>query len=210
MDQGWSGPPFDPLVLADMLKLEVVPRYDVPEARTVPAGRSSVYIEFNPNRPRARVRFSLAHEIAHSLFPDCSKTMRHRLSRPEATADEWQLEALCNIAAAEFLMPLGSLRPPTRGDLSIDHLLELRTKFQVSTEAVFIRVAHVSTEPCAVFCESCNKPATKEGGYRLDYVIGSTGWHQALLSGSSVPSSSLVNDCSAVGYTAKGDERGVR
>jgi len=57
IDQGWSGPPFDPLVLADMLKLEVVPRDDVPEARTVPAGRSSVYIEFNPNRPRLGFAF---------------------------------------------------------------------------------------------------------------------------------------------------------
>ena len=48
IDRGWVGPPFDPVVLADMLKLDVVPRADVPEARTVPVGRSSVYIEFNP------------------------------------------------------------------------------------------------------------------------------------------------------------------
>ena len=26
-------------------------------------------IEFNPTRPRGRLRFSLAHEIAHTLFP---------------------------------------------------------------------------------------------------------------------------------------------
>jgi hypothetical protein len=115
IDQGWVGPPFDPLVLADMLKLEVVPRADVPEARTVPMGRSSVYIEFNPNRPQSRVRFSIAHEIAHTLFPDCAKTMRHRLAQRDANGDEWQLEALCNIAAAEFLMPMGSLQFPRTG-----------------------------------------------------------------------------------------------
>ena len=206
IDQGWAGPPFDPLALADMLKLDVVPRADVPEARTVPVGRSSVCIEFNPNRPPARLRFSLAHEIAHTLFPDCAKTMRHRLIRHDASADEWQLEALCNIAAAEFLMPLGSLRSPSRNELSVNHLLELRAKYQVSSEAIFIRVAHVSTEPCAVFCASRPEAVPEERRYRLDYVISSPSWHQKLAIGSWLPTSSVVTDCHAVGYTAKGDE----
>jgi hypothetical protein len=101
LDKGWSGPPFDPFALADLLRLEVVPRGDVQEARTVAAGQSNLRIEFNPNRPRHRVRFSVAHEIAHSLFPDCAKSMRYRAVHHEPTSDEWQLEALCNIAAAE-------------------------------------------------------------------------------------------------------------
>jgi O-acetyl-ADP-ribose deacetylase (regulator of RNase III) len=189
-----------------MLKLKVVPRADVPEARTVPVGRSSVCIEFNPNRPQARVRFSLAHEVAHTLFPDCARTMRHRLTRLDATADEWQLEALCNIAAAEFLMPLGSLRSPTRTELSVNHLLELRAKYQVSSEAIFIRVARVSAEPCAVFCASRPEAVTEERRYRLDYTIGSPAWHQNLTSGSWLPTSSVVAGCGVVGYTAKGDE----
>jgi hypothetical protein len=206
IDRGWVGPPFDPLVLADMLKLEVVPRADVPEARTVPLGRSSVYIEFNPNRPRSRVRFSIAHEIAHTLFPDCAKTMRHRLAQRYASGDEWQLEALCNIAAAEFLMPMGSLPSPTHRELSVNHLLELRAQYQVSSEAIFIRAIHVSAEPCAVFCASRPESVTEERRYRLDYVIGSSAWHQKLTSGSWLPTTSVVTDCTAVGYTAKGDE----
>jgi hypothetical protein len=102
MDQGWTGPPFDPLSLADFLKLDIVPRDDVPDARTVPVDRSRLRIEFNPNRPRARIRYSVAHEIAHTLFPDCSKTIRHRGIHRDTTTDEWQLEALCNIAARSF------------------------------------------------------------------------------------------------------------
>jgi hypothetical protein len=63
------GPPFDPLVLADTLKLEIIPRADVPEARTVPMGRSSVYIEFNPNRP----------SVASSFF-DCARNRSYAIS----------------------------------------------------------------------------------------------------------------------------------
>ena len=207
IDQGWVGPPFDPLALADILKLEVVPRDDVSEARTVPTGRGSVLIEFNPNRPQARVRFSVAHEISHTLFPDCSKVMRYRLGHREATPDEWQLEALCNIAAAEFLMPLGSLPPPSRGELSMDHLLRLRLKYQVSTEAIFIRVAHVSGDSCAVFSASRPESPNEESRYRLDYLIGSRNWTKIASIGSWLPRSSLVAECRAIGYTAKGVER---
>src|SRR5690606_23737670 len=109
-DAGWEGPPFDPFHLADLLRIEAIPKHDVGDARTVPVGRSGFRIEFNPSRPRERLRYSVAHEIAHTLFPDCAERVRHRASRAEIVGDEWQLEALCNVAAAEFLMPIGSFR----------------------------------------------------------------------------------------------------
>jgi len=53
MQKGWSGPPFDPFKLADILHLHVVPTENVLDARTVPAPSGKVQIEFNPNRPIA-------------------------------------------------------------------------------------------------------------------------------------------------------------
>jgi hypothetical protein len=58
IQNGWSGPPFDPFTLAEFLKIGIVPREDVAEARTVPSG-SQLTIEFIPNRPRGRVRYGL-------------------------------------------------------------------------------------------------------------------------------------------------------
>ena len=58
-DRGWTGPPFDPFALADFLKIKVVARYDVRDARTVPVGRSDMRIEFNPSRARGRLRYSI-------------------------------------------------------------------------------------------------------------------------------------------------------
>jgi hypothetical protein len=100
IDAGWTGPPFDPLALADILRIEVVPRDDVREARTVPVGRENrVRIEFNPNRPKGRLRYSIAHEISHTFFEDCGDRVRHRGEDAAVASDDWQLEALCNIAA---------------------------------------------------------------------------------------------------------------
>src|SRR5690348_7392757 len=68
IDAGWSGPPFDPLALAELLRIPTEARSDIADARTVPLTRNTSRLEYNPTRPRGRLRFSIAHEIAHTLF----------------------------------------------------------------------------------------------------------------------------------------------
>src|SRR6185295_15660689 len=62
IQEGWSGPPFDPLFLAEMLKVNVVPFADVIDARTVTEHGGKFKIEYNPNKSHSRIRFSIAHE----------------------------------------------------------------------------------------------------------------------------------------------------
>ena len=119
IESGWSDIKLDPFALADYLKIAVVPFENVREARTTNINGKPV-IEFNPNRPRARVRFSLCHEIAHTLFPDYRNQIRYRATHEEMKTDEWQLEMLCNVGAAEFLMPIGSFQDLTKETVSID------------------------------------------------------------------------------------------
>jgi O-acetyl-ADP-ribose deacetylase (regulator of RNase III) len=206
IDQGWTGPPFDPFVLADLLHLETVPRADIQDARTVPMSRSQLRIEFNPNRAHARLRYSVAHEIAHTLFPDCAQQIRNRAIHLEPQGDEWQLEALCNIAAAEFLIPLGSLPHSIANRLTIDAALEVREHYLVSTEAAVIRLIQVTEQAASAFCAS---PVTISGQarYRTDYLIGSRNWSHSVPGGKTLPAPSLASQCTAIGYTAKGDER---
>src|SRR6266404_3744114 len=102
-EQGLKGPPFDIFDLATHLKVPVVPREDIRDARTIPGVGGKVTIEFNPNRPRGRVRFSVAHELAHTLFPDCVERIRNRTARTETEHHDAELETLCNLAAAELL-----------------------------------------------------------------------------------------------------------
>src|SRR5690348_11040214 len=108
ISEGWSGPPFDPASLASMLGIPTHPRADIADAILMSGDGGKTCIEFNPNRPRARVRFSIAHEIAHTLFDDFRQTVQHRWDKGDIDSEAWELELLCNIAAAEILMPLGA------------------------------------------------------------------------------------------------------
>jgi Zn-dependent peptidase ImmA (M78 family) len=203
IDKGWSGPPYDPFKLAEMRGIAITPRADIPDARTVTLGQSRFLIEYNPTRPPSRMRYSIAHELAHTLFPNCGERIRNR-AKVDVGQDDWQLEALCNVAAAEILMPIGSMaaREPDE-TLSIETVLAARKRFEVSTEAVLIRLVHLSDEPCTAFVAS-RLSDDKGDQYAYDYLIPSRSWKHGLSPGSALPRSSPVAECTAVGYSAKG------
>ena len=205
MDDGWSGPPFDPLALADWLKFTVMPRGDIPDARLVSTSDGKVTLEYNPMRPRGRLRFSIAHEIAHTLFADYAAEIRHRGVNAETASDNWQLEVLCNIGAAELLMPLGSFNELAGEQLSIRKVMEIRKNFDVSVEACLIRLIKLARTPCAAFCASKHE----DGNYRVDYVIPALGWDCPVTVGQVVPTASVVSEANAIGFTAVGDEEWV-
>jgi O-acetyl-ADP-ribose deacetylase (regulator of RNase III) len=206
MQAGWSGPPFDPFKLAEYLKIGVVPREDIPDARIVQLPDGKFQVEFNPNRPRGRVRYSIAHDLAHTLFADCGEVVRYRLGRNEQKADDWQLEMLCNIGASEFLMPVGSF-PDLRDEVTdIDRILALRTTYDVSTEALLLRVVRLTEQPCAMFAASRKESGELAGRYQIDYSVFSRTWPERLASGTLLPKNSKLGDCTAIGYTSKGDE----
>ena len=205
IDAGWKGPPFDPFSLGAYLGIEITANEDVKDARTIPTA-DGLRIEFNPSRPRPRIRYSIAHEIGHTLFPDCRAYVRNRASYHELRGDEWQIESLCNIAAAEFLMPIGSLAELASEVADIDTALALRERFQVSVEAVLIRMVRSSGPPAAMFAASRVEASDVGDRYRLDYTVGSPTWRFAIPKGSLLPAKSVVAECAAVGFTAKGSE----
>lgn len=204
MDDGWSGPPFDPLILAQRLGLSIEARGDIADARLLPTGDGKMILEYNPTRPRGRLRFSIAHEIAHTLFGDCADQIRHRGGDPTATTDNWQLEVLCNIGAAELLMPSGSFVQLADQRLSIHKVMELRKKYDVSVEACLIRLIKLARNPCAAFCASAH-----EGGYKVDYIIPALGYDCPVSVGLRVPEGSAVSEANAIGFTAIGIEEWV-
>jgi len=202
IDKGWLGPPYDPFKLAEMRGIAVSPRADIPDARTIPIGQNRLLIEYNPMRPPARLRYSVAHELAHTLFSDCGERIRNRAKEGEGQ-DDWQLEALCNVAAAEILMPVGSMEREPNDALTIESVLAARRRYEVSTEAVLIRLIHLSEEPCSAFVAS--RLSEHEGSkYAYDYLIPSRSWKYSIPRGSTLSSSSPVAECTAIGYSAKG------
>lgn len=203
VQQGWGGPPFDPFLLAELLGIKCVPVEEVADVRVLSRGGHHE-IEFNPNRPRQRIRFSVAHEIAHTLFPDWIQIARNR-GVPHAPGDDgWQLELLCNLAASEFLMPTGDDIDPTLAP-AVDWVLELQEKFDVSIEAIAIRLAGVTRSPCTVTVAARVDEADASKGFRVDYSVPSRNSSVRIPRGASFKGN-VFGQCTAVGYTAKGAE----
>ena len=130
-EAGWVGPPFNPIKIVEMLGARTSANASISDARLL-ASPDGPVVEYNPQQPRERMRFSIAHEVAHLLFPDWRDEVRNRGG--SASADDWQLEMLCNIAASEFVLPIGSLLQGFE-TASIEDLMFERRRYDVSAEA---------------------------------------------------------------------------
>ena len=206
VDKGWRGPPFDPIELANIRGIAVRPNAAVADARVFWVnGRFE--IEYNPHRPRGRVNFSIAHEIAHTFFEDCAEEVRNR-SREKWDTRSWELEVLCNVGAAEMMMPVGSFPSDATGVATIEELMRLRKEYQVSAEAILIRLVKLASSRVACFSATRMRGAGGASEYRVDYSIGSSHW-QNLWSRRRPRrlTSEVLDECIAIGTTSKGTER---
>jgi O-acetyl-ADP-ribose deacetylase (regulator of RNase III) len=90
------------------------------------------------------------------------------------------------------------------GVLEINTISETRKRFDVSTEAVLLRIAHLSDEPCAVFTASRREASHGPSAYWFDYVIPTRSWKHNIGRGTMLPDPSPASECTAIGFTAKG------
>ena len=223
---GLEGPPFDPFALAELLGLSLRARVDVADARIsadtvgvrsaphAPLGHfvgatRPLAIEYNPTRPRGRLRYSVAHEIAHGLFPDVADTVRHRTGAGAVPGygggDSWQLELLCNVIAAELLMPDQAVAGLVDIDPDIDFIMEQRRRFDVSTEALLRRLVAKTARSIALIAASRLRDAV-DSPLTVEYVVGSANFAPSVRRRAVVPTASVLGECVAVGQTTRGLE----
>jgi hypothetical protein len=228
-DAGAVESPTDPFQLAQLMGIGLRPHFDVADARLVtetaaavqtsteptspapltrfvPAGARMV-IEYNPTRPRGRLRYSVAHELAHAFFPDAAEETRHRTYTGAveglATDDSWQLELLCNVAAAEILMPAAAIEGLINSNTDIDFLMAQRARFHVSTEALLRRLVHATDRPMALAALNRVRD-TVDSALRCDYVLTSRAWDGTLEPNTRIAADVIGGMPSAVGQTARG------
>ncbi|WP_161967549.1 ImmA/IrrE family metallo-endopeptidase [Fimbriiglobus ruber] len=114
-----------------------------PDAELVPDGRGGVTMRVNPDRPETRLRFSVAHEISHTFFPDyttkawCRTDARYR---DRSNPDDF-LEMLCDVAAAELLLPDPWFSKDAAAVSSAQGLSDLASTYRASREATVRRYA---------------------------------------------------------------------
>lgn len=223
---GLQGPPFDPFALAELLGLSLRARADIADAHIsadtvgvrstpdAPLGhfvqtKRSLAIEYNPTRPRGRLRYSVAHEIAHALFPDVADVVRHRTGSGAVPGyggdDSWQLELLCNVVAAELLMPDHAVAGLIDIDPDIDFIMEYRRRFDVSTEALLRRLVGLTGRGLALVAASRSQDDAS-ASLIVEYVVGSAQFSPRVHRGATVSSAGAFGKCVAVGQTARGVE----
>lgn len=186
---GIQGPPVNVVDLARMLGLALAPGNTISDASISPATDAisphprlegfvatdmPLEIAYNPSRPRGRLRFSIAHEIAHALFPDVAELTHHRTplgAIADADADEWELELLCNVIAAELLLPGDAVAGLLDIDTDIDFIMETRKRWDVSTEALLRRLVAASRRGLSMVAAS-RTGETSDSQLRVDYATG--------------------------------------
>ncbi len=134
------------------------------DAELIPSDDGSVRMRVNRDRPVTRQRFSIGHEIGHTLFPGYETQVQCRKPRSRDWHDPSDiLEYLCDVASSEFLLPLDRFRTDLVAEqMSAERLLCLATRYNASPEATIRRFLDLTDEPtAAVFFRWKNKPADK-------------------------------------------------
>jgi hypothetical protein len=80
----------------------------------------------------------------------------------------------------------------------------MRKDYDVSTEALLLRIARTTTVQCCVF--SASRKDNSEG-FQIDYSKPSHSWKVPIQSGLKVPKTSVIRHCTAIGYSDTGIEQ---
>jgi len=201
LQDGWSGPPYNPIELATKIGIDVYPNESIADARIIPVRKDELLIEYNPFQRGSRANFSISHEIGHTLFPDCSEKIRNR--EEEIDDENWELEFLCNVAASEILLPYAVFANEANNvELKMDSLLAISNKYGASLEAVFLRFCEVVERPCAIsICTFLDDETLA-----IDYFKPSSSFTHRLSSKTVIPSNSVAYQCINSGTTSYGQE----
>ena len=158
--------PIDVMELASLRSIH--PSDDLPvqspDAELVPRQDGGVEMRVHPDRPETRKRFSIAHEICHTFFPDYEqsewcRTDAHYRNRTDPAQ---YLEMLCDIGAAELLFPQPWFSEDASRIGCASDLKDLAIKYHGSREATLRRHVELSSDSVvAVYFTWKLKPAQK-------------------------------------------------
>lgn len=104
----------------------------------------AAHVYYDTGYPSARVNFSIAHEIIHTFFPNSRTGARFRNLHTDDSKEANELERLCDLGAAELLMPGQEFRDAMGGDMGLHLVTSLSERFGSSFEATVFRLATAS------------------------------------------------------------------
>lgn len=112
-------------------------------------------ILYNPWKTESRIVHSIAHEIAHSFFPNSRAGAQFRAIHRLGNGPVPGLEHLCDHGAAALTMPIADFRRAVaETGIQIKTVDRVRRRFGTSFEATFYRMATTAADAvaAALFC----------------------------------------------------------
>ena len=152
---GLIGPPFDPRILASIMGIQheeskqLIHSKDA-ELQPIEKGNRNLIIRYNPNKPKTRQNFSIAHEIAHTLFPEYRDQYKahHKIGKFNPDSE---VEFLCDLGASEIIMPAPEFnRDIEKMGISLKSLGRLSKRYNASLEATANRMITTNLDYCAL------------------------------------------------------------
>ena len=172
-NSGWNGPPFNPQFLASIMGIYYEESRELlmsEDAELHLTEDDRLIIRYNPNKPKKRQNFSIAHEIAHTFFPEYGYRYkaRHKIGQfnPES-----EVEFLCDLGASEIIMPTPEFDLDVKNmGISLKSLVELSRRYEASPEATAIRMIRTDLASCAlIVLDYSYKPTEKSKIEEMEY-----------------------------------------
>lgn len=166
-----EAPPFNLKAMASARGLhwsDDDPRFSL-DSEIAPEADGRVILRVNSSRPETRQRFSIGHEIGHTLFPEYHLAVRCRKAIERVWADPNDLlETLCDVAASELLLPTPWFTDRISVlSFSAENIADLATDYTASREATVRRLVELHPDPlAAVFFSWKLKPTEQRQASR--------------------------------------------
>lgn len=162
--QGWRGPPFDMNILASLLGMRVEPAdwlTGEQDGCLVIGNPTTIYV--GQTLRSHRRRFTIAHEIVHTLLPGVDLKPGKRYWMSYQFEAQSPVEQLCQVGASELLMPSSDVEEVLAGEAGyLDAAGRMGSRFEVSLEAATRNLVDLSNGGSAmVVLKKMHKPAER-------------------------------------------------
>src|SRR3989442_2278286 len=139
-------PPVDLRLVASFQRVKMVHA-----GRLIPDGYDFI-IQVNASHTRGKQNFTIGHETGHTLL---FKYQAKSYIVEDLVTGQYQQgheeEYLCDVAAAELLMPTALFKPQAEAmGVSLNTVAELAGMFKASREATAIQLVKTNLWPCAL------------------------------------------------------------
>ncbi len=159
LDEAEVRPPVNVKLLASMRGIARIEEREQPWDGVLARDQDQFVVGVRASDGVARQRFTVLHEAGHTLLPGFAESRQYRCSGPRSREEE-----LCDVAAAELLLPRRYFVPDLAevGD-GLDDVELLAGSYDASIEATALRAVDLGEGPAAFMVLRVGHKPSEEG-----------------------------------------------